>query len=181
MKMLIVLALGMMTMTATAQENVEKLTSSYPVQMESYIIARSDVSSLEVRVNYKMVQVDCHGLSKEYTYTANKQTGEVFVSAQAMAFPAVMCPPFSGKKLAQDGLKFNLNADSGQSIFVKVLVPAGSTVEIVKNPAASSAFVCKEQVDCMPPLMSKESQAYCSQEYMTWATVNCAVQPVQLM
>jgi hypothetical protein len=180
MKLFILLALGMIGLSATAQESVEKLTSSYPVQMDSYIIARSDVSAIEVRVNYKMVKVDCHGLAKEYSYTKNAQTGEVFVSAQTMAFTANMCPPFSGKQ-AQDGIKFNLKAESGQSIYVKLLVPAGSTVEIVKNPASSSAYVCKATVDCMPPLMSKEAQAYCSQEYMDWAATNCAELPVQLM
>jgi len=179
--------LGLAFSTAFADEAPKKLDSPFKVEMESYSVSAENVSSIDILVDYEMMSVNCHGLPFVYEATQSKDSNKIFVTKDAVYFLAVPCKPGIAASQQQSGIKIPVKAKKGFSaIALKLMVPAGSDVQVIEHKTAdadtnsSQQFVCKKSVNCMPMADQAEASPYCSDEYMQWAKKNCDTLPMIL-
>lgn len=110
------------------RQNAEFLNK---VEMDEYYISAEGAKSVDVLVDYEMIEIDCHGVTTLYQATEAPGTHSIFVQKQYLPTTKNICIPRPGApKMAQSGLKLTIKSRKNSlGIFQSILVPAGSKVE----------------------------------------------------
>lgn len=107
----------------------------HTVEMDEYFIRADNVKSVDILVDYEMIEIDCHGVPTLYQAAQTPGDNSIFIQKQYLPRTANMCIARPGPaKMAQSGLKLNVKPGKfSKDVFQSILVPAGSKVEFIKN------------------------------------------------